>query len=261
MRVYITRLLKEFCLKNGVDIGFISSETVRVLNNLNIQIKNIEIDLGIPDNSYSYPNNTDSFSVLLNPMVIVNIKDGIQFEHSACYELGHEMCHSVISQELRFLENVTLDVSWFLNNGFPLDQAIKATIKNSLENIKIDSSLIENEIMMKGFYNRQYQEWLNTKKYLKNNPIMDNKFVWLGEFLGVCRRDIVSKRAKDLKLPKERYSTLDMYFRQQRHSFLSKFKIKELTNAWELMKQSQHTNNDYTFEINEKLISLCQKNN
>ncbi len=257
MRVHITKLLKEFCVKNGVDINLVSGEIVRVLRELSINSRDVEIDLGAPLNSHSYPNNTESFSLLLDPLAIVNMKDGEQFKESLYYEIGHEMCHSVISQDLRFLENATLEVGWFLKNGFPINDALKVMIKNNLENVKIDSLLIENPIMMRGFYTRQFQEYYQTKNYLESKPIMDEKFKWLGEFMGVCRRAIVSRKANDKNICKGVYRVLDMNFRSQAGKFLSQFNNRQITEVWKLLKKQYKTGEDYTYEINQMILSIC----
>lgn len=259
MKIHITGLLKELCLKNGVDLDFISSETIRVLSDLGIEAKNIEVDLGTPANSYSYPYNSESFSVLLDPLSIANVKEGKQFEDALCYELGHEISHSVISQELRFMENATLEVGWFLKNGFPLDETLKALIKNCLENIKIDSELIKNSRMMRGFYTRQYIEYAQTKKYLDSEPPKDKDFVWLGEFLSVCRRALVSRRAQKYESCQGIYRTLDMNFRSQIGKILSVFKDRDLDYSWLLFKTQEETGEDFTYDINDHLISMCDK--
>ena len=67
----------------------------------------------------------------------------------------------------------------------------------------------------------------------------------------------MSRKAQKNEACEGIYRTLDMNFRSQIGRILSVFKDKDLNYSWLLFKTQEETGEDFTYDINNHLISMC----
>ncbi len=254
----ITPILQEACSSCKVNLPRIIGENISILNSLGIETKRNTFDLGREGGSRIFKNNSQDFTILIDPIALSDFDERTGFKDAFYYELAHEMAHPDMTQNLRWFEKATLQLDMFLNNNVPPDAVIMDCVKNTMENIKIDSLLIRNNVLRSGFYKKQNDEYIKTHMFLEK-AVLTKQLEWIGHFLGICRRSMVSRKDKKLnKLTNEFYG-YNVRFRNQVSQYFETFYSQKILDAWILFKkhfEEEEGNQDY--HITKKILELSE---
>jgi hypothetical protein len=257
--VRITQILQEASNKCKVNLPKIIGDNTSILNDLAIEVKSNTFDLGY-DGSKVFKNNSQEYTVLVDLVSLSDYNEREGFKDALQYELAHEMTHPHMTHGLRWFEKATLQIDLLINQGVPPNVAIMDCVKNTVENIKIDSVLIKNPTLRRGFYYKQNDEFIKTYLSLNNSSIntKNNELDWISDFLGISRRALVCKRDKEInKLTCDLYK-YNVTFRNQISDFFKTYRDIRLVETWLLLKQHFWCNSNELYYITKNIIEIAK---